>query len=77
LQVARTDFVRQITRRREQTLGITATRRAVLRGLGTTLNFDTLAPPYIQHDSSAKDGAGDFSLLLKYRLAAGNAENGD
>jgi hypothetical protein len=41
------------------------------------VEFDTLAPPYIQHNSSAKDGAGDFSLLLKYRLAAGNAENGD
>jgi hypothetical protein len=41
------------------------------------VEFDTLAPPYIQHNSSAKDGAGDFSWLLKYRLAAGNPENGD
>src|SRR5208283_6249039 len=38
---------------------------------------DVLIPPYIQHNSPAKDGFGDSSMLLKYRLAAGNAEHGN
>jgi len=41
------------------------------------VEFDALAPPYIQHDSKAEDGFGDFSMTLKYRLATGNAERGD
>lgn len=35
-------------------------------------------PPYISHDyGDVHDGSGDMSFLLKYRLAAGNEENGN
>ncbi len=76
LQVARTDFVRQIAPAGTDTWNYGNTKGVSLVPW-YNLEFDTLAPPYIQHNSSAKDGAGDFSLLLKYRLVAGNAENGD
>lgn len=38
---------------------------------------DVIVPPYIEHNSAARDGFGDFSTLLKYRFATGNAEHGD
>ncbi|MGA7401231.1 MAG: hypothetical protein WCC99_12465 [Candidatus Sulfotelmatobacter sp.] len=76
LQVARTDFVRQIAPAGTDTWNYGNTKGVSLVPW-YNVEFDTLAPPYIQHNSSAKDGAGDFSLLLKYRLVAGNAENGD
>lgn len=34
-------------------------------------------PPYIQHNSAAKDGFGDTTFLLKYRLFARNEEAGN
>lgn len=34
--------------------------------------LDIAVPPYIQHNSTAADGFGDFSLMLKYRIASGN-----
>ncbi len=76
LQVARTDFVRQIAPAGTDTWNYGNTKGVSLVPW-YRVEFDTLAPPYIQHNSLAKDGAGDFSLLLKYRLVAGNAENGD
>lgn len=39
--------------------------------------FDVLPPPYIQHNSSAADGFGDTSALVKFRIASGNAEHGN
>jgi hypothetical protein len=33
-------------------------------------------PPYIEHNSTAKDGFGDFSFLAKYRIASGNQQHG-
>lgn len=39
--------------------------------------FDVLPPPYIQHNSSAADGFGDTSALIKYRIVSGNAEHGN
>jgi hypothetical protein len=41
------------------------------------VEFDASPPSYIQHNSKAQDGFGDFSMLAKYRLAAGNQEHGD
>ncbi len=38
---------------------------------------DVTIPPYIRHNSAAKDGFGDFSTVLKYRFASGNLEHGD
>jgi opacity protein-like surface antigen len=35
-------------------------------------------PPYVTHDKpGVQDGIGDMSLLLKYRVAAGNEEGGN
>ncbi len=76
LQVARTDFVRQIAPAGTDTWNYGNTKGVSLVPW-YSVEFDTLAPPYIQHNSLTKDGAGDFSLLLKYRLVSGNAENGD
>jgi hypothetical protein len=39
--------------------------------------FDVLPPPYIQHNSSATDGFGDTSALVKYRISSGNTEHGN
>lgn len=40
--------------------------------------IDVNLPPYVQHNSSkALDGAGDFSMVLKYRPFAGGAESGN
>lgn len=33
-------------------------------------------PPYIQHNSAAKDGFGDTVLMMKYRIFARNEESG-
>ena len=76
LQVARTDFVRQIA-----PAGTNTWNYDNSKGVNVVpwykVEFDALAPPYIQHNSAAKDGAGDFSMLLKYRLAAGNENHGN
>lgn len=39
--------------------------------------FDVLPPTYVQHNSMAGDGFGDTSVLMKLRLASGNAEHGN
>jgi hypothetical protein len=39
--------------------------------------FDWLPPGYIQHHSTAQDGFGDNAVLVKYRIASGNAEHGN
>jgi hypothetical protein len=45
--------------------------------VGKRWEFDWIPPTYVVHNSKAKDGAGDTSLLAKYRVASGNAENGN
>lgn len=76
LQVFRTDFVRQIAPAGTDTWNYDNTK-----GFNVVpwykVEFDALAPPYIQHNSAAKDGFGDFSMLLKYRLAAANQAHGN
>lgn len=76
LQVARTDIVRQIAPAGTDTWNYDNSK-----GINIVpwykVEFDALAPPYIQHNSKAEDGFGDFSMLLKYRLAAGNEAHGD
>lgn len=41
------------------------------------IEVDFIPPSYIQHHSTANDGFGDTSALVKYRIASGNAEHGD
>lgn len=45
--------------------------------VGDRFEFDYVQPPYIQHNSSAVDGFGDTSVLVKYRIASGNAQHGN
>jgi hypothetical protein len=76
LQVARTDFVRQIAPAGTDTWNYDNTKG--FNGVPWyKLEFDALLPPYIQHNSKAEDGFGDVSLSLKYRLAAANEEGGN
>lgn len=76
LQVARFDVVRQIAPAGTDTWNYDNSK-AVSVVPWYKVEFDVLAPPYIQHNSKAEDGFGDFSMLLKYRLAAGNEERGN
>jgi hypothetical protein len=39
--------------------------------------FDVLPPPYIQRNSTATNGFGDTSVLVKYRIASANADHGN
>jgi hypothetical protein len=39
--------------------------------------FDLLPPPYVQHNSSAADGFGDTSVLVKCRIVSDNATHGN
>lgn len=41
------------------------------------LEFDWLPPSYIQHNSTAADGFGDTSALMKLRIVSANAEHGN
>lgn len=45
--------------------------------VGKRWEFDWIPPNYVEHNSKAKDGAGDTSLLAKYRVTSGNAEHGN
>jgi hypothetical protein len=76
LQLSRTDFVRQIT-----AAGTDTWNYGNSSGVNIVpwyrVEFDAAAPPYIQHNSKAEDGFGDFSMLAKYRLAAGNQDHGN
>lgn len=35
------------------------------------------APPYLEHNSTAKDGWGDVAFLVKYRLLSANEQHGN
>jgi hypothetical protein len=74
LQVARTDFVRQIAPAGTDTWNYDNSKGVSIVPW-YKVEFDALAPPYVQHNSKAEDGFGDFSMLLKYRLAAGDEEH--
>jgi len=76
LQVFRVDVVRQITPAETDTWNYGNTK-----GFNFVpwykVEFDVLPPPYLQHNSKATDGFGDFSMLLKYRIAAGDQSHGN
>jgi hypothetical protein len=74
-QVVRTDIVRQIAPARTSTWNYDNSKGVNLIPWNRTELVVDL-PPYIQHNSTAKDGAGDMSFLGKYRIASGNAQHG-
>lgn len=76
IQVFRAEFVRQITPARTQTWNYGDTKGLNLIPFART-EFDIYMPPYIQHNTKAKDGFGDASFLAKYRILSGNEKNGN
>ena len=74
-QEFRTEFVRQITPTRIDTWNYgNGKGLELIPARRIELIFNV--PPYVQHDSpTAKDGFGDVSFLLKYRIFARNEED--
>lgn len=75
-QVVRTDIVRQIAPAGTLTWNFDNSK-AVNFIPGGSIEIAIDLPPYIQHNTTAVDGWGDFSFLAKYRLASGNAKHGN
>jgi hypothetical protein len=75
IQVVRTDIVRQIAPARTDTWNFDNSKGINFVPWANTEIVVNL-PPYIKHNSTAKDGWGDMSFLGKYRIASGNQEHG-
>jgi hypothetical protein len=75
-QVIRTDIVRQIAPARTDTWNFDNSKAVnfIIPRSNTEVAIDL--PPYIEHNTTAVDGWGDFSFLVKYRIASGNAKHG-
>jgi hypothetical protein len=70
VQLARTDFVRQYTSTHTETWNYGNGKGINLIPFART-EFDINLPAYIQHNTSkVQDGAGDFSVVAKYRMFA-------
>jgi hypothetical protein len=74
-QVVRTDMVRQIAPAGTHTWNFDNSKGVNVIPFNH-VEFDVNLPPYIEHNSKVKDGAGDMSFLGKYRIASGNAKSG-
>jgi hypothetical protein len=75
IQVARTDMVRQIAPALTTTWNLDSSKGVNLIPWANTEVAVNL-PPYLEHNSKAKDGFGDFSFLGKYRILSGSREHG-
>jgi hypothetical protein len=72
VQLARLDFVRQYTSTHTTTWNYDNGKGVNLIPFART-EFDINLPPYIQHNNpKVQDGAGDFSVVAKYRMFAAN-----
>jgi hypothetical protein len=77
IQVARTDFIRQISPAHADVWNFDSSKGLNLIPW-TKTEFDINLPPYIEHNSAGtKDGFGDFSFAGKYRIAAANEKHGN
>jgi len=76
LQYARASFSREYAAAGTETVNF-GNGRGGGAIAGDRFEFDFVPPAYIQHNSSAVDGLGDTSTLVKYRIASGNAEHGN
>jgi hypothetical protein len=75
IQVVRTDFTRQIAPTHTDTWNFDNSKGVnFVPWANTELVVDL--PPYIEHNTTAKDGWGDFSFLVKYRFLSGNQQHG-
>jgi hypothetical protein len=76
IQYVRASFSNEYTTARTQTVNYGNGRGFGVIG-GNRFEFDWVPPAYIQHNSSAVDGLGDTSTLVKMRIASGNAKRGN
>jgi hypothetical protein len=76
IQYARASFSKEYTEARTETVNY-GNARGIGLVAGNRFEFDYVPPPYIQHNSTAVDGFGDMSTLVKYRIASGNAQHGN
>ena len=76
VQLARFDAVRQITSTGTNTWVYGNSKGFNLIPWYKT-EMDITLPSYIEHNSAAKDGAGDWLLLLKYRFLTGGPAKGN
>jgi len=77
IQVARTDFTRQITPTRTTTWNYGTSKGLNLIPWANT-EIDINLPPFLTHSSPTTiDGAGDMSFAVKYRILTGNAKHGN
>jgi hypothetical protein len=74
-QVVRTDIVRQVAPALTSTWNFDNSK-GVNFIPGGNVELAINLPPYIEHNTTAVDGWGDFSFLTKYRIASGNAQHG-
>jgi len=74
-QLFRYDVVRQITPAGTDTWNYGFSKGFDLIPWHST-EVDVSLAPYIQHNSKAIDGFGDFSSVLKFRIASANLGNG-
>lgn len=75
IQYVRASFSHEYTAARTETVSY-GNGRGFGVIAGNRFEFDYLPPSYMQHNSSAVDGLGDTSTLVKYRIASGNAGHG-
>jgi hypothetical protein len=75
IQVVRTDILRQVAPALTTTWNFDNSKGVNLIPWANT-ELAVNLPPYIEHNSKVKDGAGDMSFLGKYRIASGNAQHG-
>src|SRR4051812_46800969 len=72
VQLARSDFVHQYTSTDTETWNYGNGKGVNLIPFART-EFDINLPAYIQHNTpKVQDGAGDFSVVAKYRMFAAN-----
>ena len=76
VQYAKLSFSNQYTAAGTQTVSYGNTRGLGIVS-GNRFELDWIPPSYIQHNSTAADGFGDTSTMVKYRIASGNAEHGN
>jgi hypothetical protein len=74
-QVVRTDIIRQVAPALTDTWNFDNSK-GVNFIPGGNVELAINLPPYIEHNTAAVDGWGDFSFLAKYRIASGNAQHG-
>jgi len=76
VQLARFDAVRQITSARTDTWNYGNNKGFNLIPWYKT-EVDVALPSYIEHNSAARDGAGDWMTLIKYRFLAAGPNHGN